>query len=109
MIEAMHHLPAHLRRTITWDRGTEMAGYRDIQMQLEAPVYFCDPHSPWQRGSNENTNRLLRFWFAKGSDLRVHSKSDLQRVQDTLNKRPRPTLDLDTPADRLNALLTQAA
>jgi transposase, IS30 family len=109
MIEAMHHLPAHLRRTITWDRGTEMAGYRDIQMQLAAPVYFCDPHSPWQRGSNENTNRLLRFWFAKGSDLRVHSKSDLQRVQDTLNKRPRPTLDLDTPADRLNALLTQAA
>jgi transposase, IS30 family len=109
MIEAMHHLPAHLRCTITWDRGTEMAGYRDIQMQLEAPVYFCDPHSPWQRGSNENTNRLLRFWFAKGSDLRVHSKSDLQRVQDTLNKRPRPTLNLDTPADRLNALLTQAA
>jgi IS30 family transposase len=109
MIEAMQNLPGHLRRTITWDRGSELAGYRDIQLKLNAPVYFCDPHSPWQRGTNENTNRLLRFWFAKGSDLRVHSKADLQRVQDMLNKRPRPTLNLDTPADRLNALLTQAA
>jgi transposase, IS30 family len=109
MIEAMQDLPAHLRRTITWDRGPEMAGYRDIQLQLNAPVYFCDPHSPWQRGTNENTNRLLRFWFAKGSDLHVYSKADLRRVQDMLNKRPRPTLNLDTPADRLNALLTQAA
>jgi transposase, IS30 family len=109
MIEAMQDLPAHLRRTITWDRGPEMAGYRDIQLQLNAPVYFCDPHSPWQRGTNENTNRLLRFWFAKGSDLRVYRKADLRRVQDMLNKRPRPTLNLDTPADRLNALLTQAA
>ena len=109
MIEAMQDLPAHLRRTITWDRGPELAGYRDIQLQLNAPVYFCDPHSPWQRGTNENTNRLLRFWFAKGSDLRVHTKADLRRVQDMLNKRPRPTLNLDTPADRLNTLLTQAA
>jgi IS30 family transposase len=109
MIEAMQDLPALLRRSITWDRGSEMAGYRDIQIQLQAPVYFCDPHSPWQRGSNENTNRLLRFWFAKGSDLRVHNKADLQRVQNMLNKRPRPTLNLDTPADRLNALLTEAA
>jgi transposase, IS30 family len=109
MIEAMQDLPAQLRRSITWDRGSEMGGYRDIQIQLQAPVYFCDPHSPWQRGSNENTNRLLRFWFAKGSDLRVHSKADLQRVQNMLNKRPRPTLNLDTPADRLNALLTEAA
>jgi transposase, IS30 family len=109
MIEAMQDLPAHLRRSITWDRGSEMGGYRDIQMKLQAPVYFCDPHSPWQRGSNENTNRLLRFWFAKGSDLRVPSKADLQQVQDMLNKRPRPTLNLDTPADRLNALLTEAA
>jgi IS30 family transposase len=109
MIQAMQDLPAQLRRTITWDRGPELAGYRDIQLQLNAPVYFCDPHSPWQRGTNENTNRLLRFWFAKGSDLRVHTKADLRRVQDMLNKRPRPTLNLDTPADRLNALLTQAA
>jgi transposase, IS30 family len=109
MIEAMSELPAHLRRTITWDRGTEMANWRDINLQLQAPVYFCDPHSPWQRGTNENTNRLLRFWFEKGTDLRVYTKTDLKRIQDTLNRRPRPTLDLDTPADRLAALLDQAA
>jgi IS30 family transposase len=107
MIEAMSELPAHLRRTITWDRGSEMANWRDIDLQLQAPVYFCDPHSPWQRGTNENTNRLLRFWFEKSTDLRVHTKADLKRVQDTLNKRPRPTLDLDTPADRLAALLAK--
>jgi IS30 family transposase len=109
MIEAMSDLPAHLCRTITWDRGSEMAKWREINLQLQAPVYFCDPHSPWQRGTNENTNRLLRFWFEKSTDLRVHTKADLKRVQDTLNQRPRPTLGLDTPADRLAALLDQAA
>jgi IS30 family transposase len=109
MIEAMSQLPAHLRRSITWDRGTEMANWREIKLQLQAPVYFCDPHSPWQRGTNENTNRLLRFWFEKGTDLRLHTKADLKRIQDTLNQRPRPTLDLDTPADRLAALLSQPA
>lgn len=109
MITAMADLPAHLRRTITWDRGVELARYRDIEMALHAPVYFCDPHSPWQRGSNENTNRLLRFWFDKGSDLRTHTADDLQRVQDLLNTRPRPTLDLQTPAARLAELLELAA
>jgi transposase, IS30 family len=109
MIDMMGQLPEHLRRSITWDRGSEMANWRQIQLQLAAPVYFCDPHSPWQRGSNENTNRLLRFWFEKGSDLSGYTKADLKRIQDTLNRRPRPTLDLDTPADRLAALLDQAA
>ena len=109
MIEAMGHLPEHLRRSITWDRGSEMAKWRDIQLQLGSPVYFCNPHSPWQRGSNENTNRLLRFWFAKGTDLSAHTKDDLKRIQDTLNRRPRPTLNLDTPAQRLAELLDQAA
>jgi IS30 family transposase len=109
MIEAMNELPAHLRRTITWDRGSEMASWQDISLALQAPVYFCDPHSPWQRGSNENTNRLLRFWFEKGTDLSGYTKADLKRVQDKLNSRPRPTLDLDTPAQRLAALLDQAA
>jgi len=109
MIEAMSQLPEHLRRSITWDRGSEMADWRDIQLQLAAPVFFCDPHSPWQRGSNENTNRLLRFWFEKGSDLSGYTPADLKRIQDTLNRRPRPTLNLDTPAQRLNALLDQAA
>ena len=109
MIEAMNELPAHLRRTITWDRGSEMASWHDISLQLQAPVYFCDPHSPWQRGSNENTNRLLRFWFEKGADLSGYTKADLKRVQDKLNSRPRPTLNLDTPAQRLAALLDKAA
>lgn len=109
MIRQMGHLPEHLRRSITWDRGTELADYARIQVALSTKLFFCDPHSPWQRGTNENTNRLLRFWFAKGSDLSVHTADDLRRVADTLNKRPRPTLDLQTPAMRLNALLTQAA
>jgi len=109
MIEAMSQLPEHLRRSITWDRGSEMANWREIHLQLGAPVYFCDPHSPWQRGTNENTNRLLRFWFEKGSDLSGYTPADLKRIQDTLNRRPRPTLNLDTPAQRLTALIDQAA
>jgi IS30 family transposase len=109
MIQTMSELPEHLRRSITWDRGSEMANWKQIQLQLNTPVYFCDPHSPWQRGSNENTNRLLRFWFEKGADLSGYTKADLKRIQDTLNRRPRPTLNLDTPADRLAALLDQGA
>ena len=109
MIREMGHLPDHLRRSITWDRGTELAGYAKIQTALETTVYFCDPHSPWQRGTNENTNRLLRFWFEKGSDLSVHDPEDLRRVAAKLNRRPRPTLNLQTPANRLNQLLQTAA
>ncbi|MFD4184088.1 IS30 family transposase [Rhodococcus sp. NPDC058514] len=105
MLSAMMDLPEHLRRTITWDRGSEMAQHERIRIELGAPVYFCDPYSPWQRGTNENTNRLLRHWFAKGTDLNVHDAAELKRVQDLLNTRPRPTLDYDTPADRLRALI----
>lgn len=108
MIAQMSELPAHLRRSITWDRGSEMAAYDHIQMQLQAPVYFADPHSPWQRGSNENTNRLLRFWFTKGTDLSTWTPQEIRRVQDTLNARPRPTLDLKTPAQALAEHLTAA-
>ncbi|MFJ2759803.1 IS30 family transposase [Nocardioides sp. NPDC087217] len=109
MIREMGKLPEHLRRSITWDRGLELARYQDIQIQLGTTVYFADPHSPWQRGSNENTNRLLRHWFEKSSDLSRHSAEDLHRVADTLNRRPRPTLDLQTPAQRLAQLLNPAA
>lgn len=109
MIREMKHLPDHLRRSITWDRGSELAHYERIQVALDTTLFFCDPHSPWQRGSNENTNRLLRFWFEKGTDLSVHSVEDLKRAQDLLNARPRPTLDFDTPAQRLNRLLKPAA
>jgi IS30 family transposase len=109
MIREMGQLPDHLRRSITWDRGTELAEYAKIQTALEATLYFCDPHSPWQRGTNENTNRLLRFWFEKGSDLSVHAPDDLRRIAAKLNRRPRPTLNLETPANRLNQLLQEAA
>jgi IS30 family transposase len=109
MIREMGQLPDHLRRSITWDRGTELADYARIQTALETTLYFCDPHSPWQRGTNENTNRLLRFWFEKGSDLSVHTPEDLRQVAAKLNRRPRPTLNLETPANRLNQLLNAAA
>jgi transposase, IS30 family len=109
MIREMSKLPEHLRRSLTWDRGTEMSQYRRIQLELDMPVYFCDPHAPWQRGSNENTNRLLRFWFEKGTDLSVHTAADLARVAATLNARPRPTLNLKTPAQALAELLADPA
>lgn len=108
MIREMSHLPDHLRRSITWDRGTELAHYARIQTALDTTLYFCDPHSPWQRGTNENTNRLLRFWFEKGSDLSTYTPEDLRQVASKLNRRPRPTLNLETPANRLNQLLTAA-
>ena len=109
MIAAMKDLPDHLRRSITWDRGTELADYEQIQLALDAPVFFCDPHSPWQRGTNENTNRLLRHWFEKGTDLSVWTPADLARIQASLNARPRPTLGLKTPAQALNEHLRLAA
>ena len=108
MIREMASLPDHLRRSITWDRGTELADYAKIQTALDTTLYFCDPHSPWQRGTNENTNRLLRFWFEKGTDLSVHTPEDLRLVAAKLNRRPRPTLNLETPANRLNQLLRAA-
>jgi len=102
-------LPEQLRRSLTWDQGAEMSHHAKLTIDSGLQVYFCDPQSPWQRGTNENTNRLLRFWFTKGSDLSIHTAADLRRVADTLNKRPRPTLDLQTPAMKLNTLLRTAA
>jgi IS30 family transposase len=108
MISEMGKLPDRLRQSVTWDRGTELAEYAKIQTELHTTLYFCDPHSPWQRGTNENTNRLLRFWFEKGSDLSTHTPDDLRQVAAKLNRRPRPTLNLETPANRLNQLLLAA-
>lgn len=109
MIREMADLPEHLRRSLTWDRGTELARYDKIQLELAMPVYFCDPHSPWQRGTNENTNRLLRHWLTKGTDLSRFSAADLRRIAASLNARPRPTLNLRTPAQALDQLLTNPA
>ena len=109
MIREMRHLPEHLRRSITWDRGVELADYANVQLALNTTLFFCDPHSPWQRGTNENTNRLLRHWFPKGSDLSIHTAADLARIAAILNARPRPTLGMRTPAMALNTLLTEAA
>lgn len=106
MIREMSQLPEHLRQSLTWDRGTELARYDKIQLELGMPVYFCDPHSPWQRGTNENTNRLLRHWLTKGTDLSRFSAADLRRIAASLNARPRPTLDMKTPAQALDELLT---
>ena len=106
MIQEMSDLPEQLRRSMTWDRGGEMANYDKIQLDLAMPVYFCDPHSPWQRGTGENTNRLLRHWLTKGTDLSTFSATDLRRIAASLNARPRPTLDLRTPTEVLDELLT---
>jgi IS30 family transposase len=94
-------LPATLRRSLTWDRGLEMAKHKDFTVATDVKVYFCDPQSPWQRGSNENTNGLLRQYFPKNTDLTDYSQSDLNKVALRLNQRPRQTLGFQTPASKL--------
>ena len=102
-------LPKQLRRSLTWDRGKEMSSHKDFSLAIDVKVYFCDPQSPWQRGSNENTNGLLRQYFPKGTDLSSYSQLYLDRIALRLNQRPRETLAFQTPADKLNTCIIVAS
>ena len=106
LVATMGSLPAHLRGSLTWDQGVEMAHHSAIRIATDMDIYFCDPASPWQRGSNENTNGLLRQYFPKSTDLSVYGLEDLEHVAQEINGRPRKTLGWDTPAERLAKLLT---
>jgi IS30 family transposase len=103
LIKQAKQLPEQLYRPLTWDRGMELTDHKRFTLATDVAVYFCDPQSPWQRGSNENTNRLLRQYFPKRTDLSVHSQARLNNIAKQLNERPRKTLVYETPAERFQA------
>ncbi len=107
--ESITTLPEQLRRSLTWDQGIEMAQHVQLRLDTGLQIYFCDPRSPWQRGTNENTNGQLRQYFPKGTDLTRHDADDLTAVAEALNSRPRKTLGWRTPAEVLNEYLSAAA
>ena len=108
LAQKMEHLPEFLQKSVTWDQGKEMADHANFTIKTGIDVYFCDPHSPWQRGSNENTNGLLRQYFPKGTDLSGYTQAELDAVADKLNNRPRQTLNWKKPTEVLNKFLVEA-
>jgi IS30 family transposase len=108
LAQKMETLPDFLRNSVTWDQGKEMAAHANFTVKTGVNVYFCDPHSPWQRGSNENTNGLLRQYFPKGTDLSGYTQAELDAVADELNDRPRQTLGWQKPTEVLNKFLVEA-
>ena len=108
LANAMSTLPEELVRSLTWDRGKEMSAHAQFRIETGIPVFFADPQSPWQRGTNENTNGLLRQYLPKGADLRQFTLEQLAMIAEELNGRPRKSLDWDTPAERIAALLEPA-
>ena len=103
LIKQARKLPRELYNSLTWDRRKELADHKRFTLATNIDVYFCDPRSPWQRGSIENTNRLLRQYFPKGTDLSPHSQTHLNKIARRLNERPRKTLDFESPSERFNA------